>query len=186
MLKSKKTLIILLIMMTLLMFMAFAFGCSAVKKIMPGRAGGGGPATSQAGEKPVTSPAEFQADYKQWTAQLEGIVERINSAYADWNDKKIDRSQFLDQLLQIQNDFNSLSQVTDFQVEFNLSSSDQQRVNYQAVVEAYLHVSKDVNDFLYYAPHHTDDKIRSDYENLIQNKYNSDMANLKNLEGSWR
>lgn len=65
--------------------------------------------------------------------------------------------------------------------DFELNQRDQQRLNSAAITKTYFMAEKDVNDFLYYAPHLNDAQIKAKYNDLIQNQYNTANQELKAL-----
>lgn len=132
-------------------------------------------------QKPVTTTESFFALYKQWTSRLEGIAAKTESAYVDLNSQKINLSEFNTQIDQIDQEMKALNLETDVKADFELSDKDKQSVNYQAVTNAYQQTSKSLSDFLYYAPHLKGDQLKSKHDELIQNKYQTNITELKRL-----
>jgi len=137
--------------------------------------------TDHNGQTTITKKEDFLSLYKEWTSRLETIANKTNNNYSDWINGKIDTEQFTINNQQIYNEIKQLKNESDLKTDFNLVESDKQKVNFEAVTNAYIKACKDLNDFFYFVPHLSDDEIKSKYEELIKDKYNSDVSELKKL-----
>lgn len=127
----------------------------------------------------VTTAKDFLSFHKEWTSRLEGIADRTNDTYNDWLSGKINTEELLTKLQSFLKEMKDLNRETDLKTDFNLSVNDKQRVNYDVIVKGYGKASKDLNDFLEYAPHLTDEQIKVKYDEMIKNKFKSDISELK-------
>jgi hypothetical protein len=169
-----------------LLLVVFAGGCrhagpkvappNPLSTAIPGKA----QMTIQSPGQPVSSPDIFLSLIKQWNASLAGLTAAINDSYSQWSNNKIDRQEFLGQLAKIQTELTSLRMDADYK-DFELSASDQQKIGSQEITKAYFMAEKDVNDFLYYAPHLTDAQLKAQYSRLILNQYETNIKDLQAL-----
>lgn len=131
--------------------------------------------------KTVSRPDQFIKLYQDWTNRLEGIAKDTISAYNDWNTGKLNQKDFTAKINSCYNRMLQLNQQTDLNTQFTLSNQDQQKVNYAAVTKAYGMASKDINDFLYIAVHVQNAKTKAQYQDLVANKYQAELPQLKQL-----
>jgi len=129
----------------------------------------------------IENPKEFLDLHKKWTLQLEDMAGRSNSIYNEWIGGKISTEQFITNIKTIYEEMRSLKRESKLHTEFNLNDQDKQKVNYDAITEAYSKASKNLNDFLYRATLENEEKIKANYEELIKGKYNNDISALKKL-----
>jgi hypothetical protein len=167
-----------------LFLLVFAAGCrSGAKPVNNPGAGQTGQSQSALKEqRPITAPDTFLTLYKQWDGSLASLAGEIDDSYNKWSSNQISRQEFLAQLYATQQKLEILKMDADYQ-NFELSANDQQTINSQAINRAYFTAEKDVNDFLYYAPHLQDEKIKARYNDLILNQYTSNNKELQALLG---
>ncbi len=169
----------LLISFLVLLLILFIAGCHREAGNKPGQTVM--PSTGTILQKPVTTPESFQDLYQQWTPRLEAITSKTESAYNDLYDKKINQGEFNNQIDSVYTEMKALNLETDSKADFQLSGNDKKKVNYAAITRAYQQASKGLNDFLYYAPHLSGDALKAKHDELIANKYQSNLAELKKL-----
>lgn len=134
-------------------------------------------------ETVVTQKEEFLNLYRGSTKAMEDIAQRTNQAYSDWNSGIIDRKAFLEKTEAISGELNSMTRRMEQETSFDLKESDKKQVNYDAVTKAYGRASKDISDFYYFLPHLKDNEVKPKYEELMVNKFGSDIKELKSLLG---
>jgi hypothetical protein len=168
-----------------LLLVVFAAGCRpSGTKLNQGQVIAAQPGKAQTmiqpQQQPVSSPDIFLSLFRQWTGSLAGLTAEINDSYNQWSNNKIGRPEFLDQLEKIQENLASLKMDADYK-DFELNPKDQQRISSTEITRTYYMAEKDVNDFLYYAPHLNDAQLKARYNALILNNYDTSNKELQTL-----
>ena len=135
------------------------------------------PVNSDNANVTIIGTDSFLKTYKNWAGRLEEIAQKTNEQYGELINNKTTTDKFLNNITQIYAEMESLKN-NNLLTDFNLTTSEKKNANYDQITKDYAHASKDLNDFLYYAPHLKKEELQAKYDILIKNKYNNDIVTL--------
>ncbi|MGE5404140.1 MAG: hypothetical protein ACM3PP_04290 [Candidatus Saccharibacteria bacterium] len=166
-------------------------GCGQKSGNQTGTPSGNQAGTTQTKPKPpkpqvkvVKTADQFISQYKSWTSRLEGIASKNDKLFSDWSKGDVKRNKFNDNVDTIKNEVEKINNEVDLKTDFKLSTSAKQKVKYEQVSKAYNRTAKDLNDFLYVAPHLQDKDLKTSYQQMIQRDFKNHLAELKGLLNS--